>query len=164
MMYFVEGIATANKTKVGERLPWVFNGWSLPRSIEVDSMLDEWLICGIKVTWNTNSSQTLDVWRVSDVKPSVDGDNEVDLHIGLWVEREVLEQMAPSLLESRCFENIQSMGKLIQFEDPITDFNKLPLSKREAGMKSAGHKKKQAMQSSKPLRRSVKSKKLQARK
>ncbi|KAJ5775812.1 uncharacterized protein N7511_000823 [Penicillium nucicola] len=148
-MYFVEGIATANKTKVGERLPWVFNGWSLPRSIEVDSMLDEWLICGIKVTWNTNSSQTLDVWRVSDVKPSVDGDNEVDLHIGLWVEREVLERwLLPCL----------------NFEDPITDFNKLPLSKREAGMKSAGHKKKQAMQSSKPLRRSVRIKKLQARK
>lgn len=41
MMYFVEGIATANKSKVRERLPWVFDGWSLPRSIEVDKGLDD---------------------------------------------------------------------------------------------------------------------------
>lgn len=106
MLYFVEGITTAKKAKIRERLPWVFNGWSLPRSIEVDKGLDDWLICGIKVTWNTTNSQILEAWRVSDATQSVDGDNEFDLHIGLWVEREVLERMALSLLESRCFKNI----------------------------------------------------------
>lgn len=111
MMYFVEGIATANEAKIKERLPWVFDGWSLPRSIEVDKGLDDWLTCGIKVTWNTTHSEVLEVWRVSDAKPSVDGGSEFDLHIGLWVEREVLEKVAPSLLGSRCFNTYLEYGK-----------------------------------------------------
>ena len=37
-------------------------------------------------------------------------DNEFDLHIGLWVGREVIEKMAPTLLDSSCFNNILSMG------------------------------------------------------
>lgn len=105
-MYFVEGIATANEAKIKKSLPWVFNGWSLPRPIEVDKGLDGWSTCEIKVTWNTTNSQVLKVCLVSDAKPSVDRANQFDLHIGLWVEREVIEKVAPSLLDSRCFNNI----------------------------------------------------------
>lgn len=50
-IYFVEGIATANEAKIKERLPWVLNGWILPRSIEVD----KGLTCGIKILWNTTN-------------------------------------------------------------------------------------------------------------
>lgn len=104
--YFVEGVATANEAKIKEHLPWVFNGWSLPRPIEVDKGLDGWSICGIQVTWNTANDQVLDICWISEVRKSPDGNTEFDLCVGLWVEREVLEKMAPSLLASRCFHNI----------------------------------------------------------
>ena len=62
----------------------------------------------------------LKVGRVLNATSITHGNNELDLHVGIWVNREVLENFAPSLLDSRCFDDIWSMGKLIQVKGDIT--------------------------------------------
>ncbi|KAJ5737311.1 uncharacterized protein N7483_002436 [Penicillium malachiteum] len=101
--YFVEAIATVNEAKIKERLPWVFNGY---KPIKVDQGLDSRIICGITATWNATSGQKLDVRQISDAQPSVNSETEVDLHIGLWVERGVVEKLAPSLLDKRGWSEV----------------------------------------------------------
>ncbi|KAJ5365336.1 hypothetical protein N7517_008222 [Penicillium concentricum] len=104
-MYFVEGVVSEQRNKIETCLPWVFNGWSLPRSIELDKGLDDtWSVYGIEVTWKTIESKAkkghkLKVGRLSNATPSAHRNNEFDLHVGLWVNREVLETFAPSLLD-----------------------------------------------------------------
>lgn len=118
-MYFVEGVVSEHRNKIETCLPWVFNGWSLPRSIELDKGLDDtWSVYGIEVIWKTTESKAkkghkLKVGRLLNATPSAHGNNEFDLHVGLWVSREVLETFAPSLLDSKCSDEIWSLGELI---------------------------------------------------
>lgn len=109
--YFVEGIATANREKLEKHLPWVFDGRSLPRSIKVDKGLDDWSTEGIKVTWNALSRRRLEIFEISNVQECVEGKDEFDLYVGLWVKRAVLETMAPSLLKSRFVDTIGTLEK-----------------------------------------------------
>jgi hypothetical protein len=47
----------------------------------------------------------LKVSRILNATSSGNEHDEFDLHIGLWFKLEVLERLAPYLLEGRCFDD-----------------------------------------------------------
>ncbi|KGO75142.1 hypothetical protein PITC_058120 [Penicillium italicum] len=99
-----------------------FNGWSLPRSIEVDKGLDDWLTCGIKVIWNTTNSQILKLGGVQ--MP-----NKVCM--GTMSSICTLASGSNAKCSRRWFLPCPKVGAS-KYLDRINDFNKLPLPKLQA--------------------------------
>jgi hypothetical protein len=102
--FLVEGVVGAKESEIIENLPWVFDGWSLPQSIELNRDLYGWSECGLKVTLEAKckakKGRHLDVVCILTATPSVKDDTEFDLHVALWLTSEVLEKIAPCLLKS----------------------------------------------------------------
>lgn len=119
----VEGVLGTKENEIRENLPWVFDGWSLPQSIELNRDLYSWFECGLKVTLEAKckakKGRHLDVVCILRATPSVKDDKEFDLHVALWVRSEVLEKIAPCLLKiyntdpSMYFSDQGSFKKLI---------------------------------------------------
>lgn len=111
------------KDKITKFLPWVFHGWCQPRTLELDKGLGSWYECELQVTLDTTEGKRkrgrkLEVLRIFTATPSVKGEKEFDLQVALWLKSEVLEELAPCLLEkhnrdpSMCFIDIWSIEKL----------------------------------------------------
>ncbi|KAJ5212892.1 hypothetical protein N7449_000061 [Penicillium cf. viridicatum] len=116
--------------KITKFLPWVFHGWCKPRTLEIDKGFGSWYECELQVTLDTTEgkgkkARKLEVLRIFRATPSVKWDKEFDLQVALWLKSEVLEELAPCLLEKH---NRDPTGAV--------DFSSLPWPKKEAGMKS----------------------------
>ena len=92
--FLVEGVVATKESEIRENLPWVFNGWSLPQSIELNRDLYSWFECGLKVTLDATSKakkgRHLDVVCILGATPSVKDNTEFDIHAALWLKSEVL--------------------------------------------------------------------------
>ena len=94
--FLVEGVVGTKESEIREHLPWIFNGWSLPQSIELNRDLYNWFECGLKVTLDATSKakkgRHLDVVCILGATASVKDNTEFDILAAFWLKSEMLER------------------------------------------------------------------------
>jgi hypothetical protein len=107
-MYLVEGVVSVDKNEIRKVLPWVSDGWSLPQPMQLDKGLDSWFEYGLEVILEilrdnkrkAEKGSHLTVVRILGATKSISEDKEFDLHVAVWLKSEVLEKLAPCLLDT----------------------------------------------------------------
>lgn len=139
--YYVEGCLSAKKKDIEAFTPWVLNGSSLPRSIDLDQCI---INRHIRLFATLQNDSRIPIRDILCVIPSENREEEVDLQVRLWLDFQELQNFAPHVLAT--YDTKSCMYSAIFWDptmltiipkDSAVDFQNLPSFRRYCGKKPA---------------------------